>query len=138
MFIAAVFFSFGVLDGGILGWIVAAGAGALLAAGMYFMVKRPPRVTVTPSGIEWSYAFSRRKAVSWEDVVSIREVKQGRWPARRRILAIKTRAHMRGPWLTRLLFRADRAVYTSGLDQPADAVLTIVEQFSGQRIARLR
>jgi hypothetical protein len=54
-----------------------------------------------------------------------------------RVLAIRTIGDRKGTTSKRLLFRADFTINMSALEQPADAVLVLVEQLSGRRVQRV-
>jgi hypothetical protein len=93
---------------------------------------------LSETGIEWGFEWSKRR-LDWTEIASMRELRWGLLPSRRmRVLAIRTIGDRKGTAPNRLLFRSDFTINISGLEQPAEAALDLVEQLSGRRVERAR
>ena len=125
LLIACLFIASGIWIGGFTGWLVAAGAGALGASGLYQLARKPRRLTLSEQGIAWS-----RRNLAWTEVRTMRELRWGYWPTRR-ILAITTVGGT-GTRPDQILFRSDFTINITALERSADEILGLVERFSGQ------
>jgi hypothetical protein len=118
----------------LVGWLAVVSGAACVAAASYRLVRKRPRLTLSTTRIAWS-----RHSLPWSEIASMRELRFRFGllrPNRLHVLAISTteRRQHHGP--DRLL-GADYTINISGLEQPAGAVLDLVEQFSGQTVERL-
>ena len=129
---------FGIRLAGPFDWLFLAMGALFIAASSYWLVRNKPRLSLSETGVDWGFEWSRRR-LAWTEIASMRERRWGAWRWQRRrfcFLAVSVIGHSKGRRADRFLFSADFTVNIGGLEQPVDMVLELVEQLSGQPVER--
>jgi hypothetical protein len=124
-------------SGGFIAWL-AIPLGALFIVGNgYWLIRDKSRLALSATGMEWGFEWSRR-SLAWAEVESMRVRRGGGLLTRRHVrwLEIEVRGDAERARLSRGLSRADVTVNLSGLERSAEAVVGLVEQYSGREIER--